>query len=93
VSTSTVSLVPLDDALLRELRQAGRKTEEWREKRDDLIRQAHLNGGSLREIAAAVGLSNPGVLRIVKKGTSEAPPLVLDRLTNVVVTDSEEDHP
>ena len=44
------------------------KTEEWRERRDELIREAASNGGTLREIAAAVGMSNPGVLRVIRRG-------------------------
>lgn len=63
----------LDPSLLRELSTAGRKTEEWRARRDALIRQAHSDGASLREIAAAVGLSNPGVLRVVRKSTGPSP--------------------
>lgn len=59
----------LDPRLLRELTAAGRKAEQWRTKRDSLIRQAHSDGASLREIAAAVDLSNPGVLRIVRRST------------------------
>lgn len=70
----------LDPRLQRDLSTAGRKTDEWREKRDELIRLAHVDGASLREIAAAVGLSNPGVLRILRKGTSQAAPLIAESL-------------
>jgi len=63
----------LDPRLRRELATAARKTEEWRATRDTLIRQAHSDGASLREIAAAVGLSNPGILRIVRKSTEPSP--------------------
>lgn len=49
-------------------RAAGRKSEEWRGKRDDLIREAASNGATLREIAAIVGMSNPGVLRVIRRG-------------------------
>lgn len=67
-SPANVCAVPVDPDLARRLATAGKKTEEWREKRDDLIREAAERGGTLREIAAAVGLSNPGVLRVIRRG-------------------------
>jgi transposase-like protein len=68
---ATVSDVPVDPDLARRLATAGRKAEEWRDRRDDLIREAARNGGTLREIAAAVGMSNPGVLRVIRRGELE----------------------
>lgn len=65
---ANLSSVVLDPDLARRLTTAGRKTEEWREKRDNLIREAAERGATLREIAAAVGMSNPGVLRVVRRG-------------------------
>lgn len=65
---ATVFCVPLDPDLSRRLTQAGRKSDEWKARRDDLIREAARNGATLREIAAAVGLSNPGVLRVIRRG-------------------------
>lgn len=73
-----MTTVVLDPRMARELRSAGGKSKEWTERRDALIRAAHEGGASLREIADAVGMSNPGVLRIVRKGTSYAPPEVLE---------------
>jgi hypothetical protein len=67
---ATVGSVALDPRFRAELSKAGNKTREWTARRDELIRLAHLDGASLREIAAAVGLSNPGVLRIVKRGAA-----------------------
>lgn len=67
-ATATVSDVPVDPDLARRLATAGRKAEEWKDRRDDLIREAASNGGTLREIAALVGLSNPGVLRVIRRG-------------------------
>lgn len=67
---ANLSSVVLDPDLARRLTTAGRKAEEWREKRDNLIREAARNGGTLREIAAAVGMSNPGVLRVIRRGES-----------------------
>lgn len=66
-SSSNVPGVALDPRLARALGNAGRKTEEWKTRRDALIREAHEAGASLREIAAAVGLSNPGVLRVIRR--------------------------
>lgn len=65
---TTVSCVPVDPDLARRLATAGRKAEDWKERRDQLIREAARNGGTLREIAALVGLSNPGVLRVIRRG-------------------------
>jgi hypothetical protein len=65
---ATVSDVAVDPDLARRLATAGKKAEEWRERRDELIREAASNGGTLREIASLVGLSNPGVLRVIRRG-------------------------
>lgn len=65
---TTVCAVAVNPDLARRLATAGKKAEEWREKRDDLIREAASNGGTLREIAAIVGLSNPGVLGVIRRG-------------------------
>jgi transposase-like protein len=65
---ATVCAVAVDPDLARRLATAGRKAEEWKDRRDELIREAARNGGTLREIAAAVGLSNPGVLRVIRRG-------------------------
>jgi hypothetical protein len=54
---ATVGSVALDPRFRAELSKAGNKTREWTARRDELIRLAHLDGASLREIAAAVGLS------------------------------------
>ena len=59
-----MALDPRDRA---ELANAGRKTREWLATRDRLIRKCNENGASLREIGDAVGLSNTGVLRILRK--------------------------
>lgn len=65
---ATVHDVSTDPDLARRLAAAGRKAVEWKNKRDELIQQAAREGATLREIAALVGLTNPGVLRIVRKG-------------------------
>lgn len=48
------------------LTTAGRKVAEWTIERDRLIRQAHADGGSLREIGEAAGLSHTAVAFIVR---------------------------
>lgn len=68
MTAATVSTVPVDPDLARRLATAGRKAEEWKDRRDDLVREAARNGASLREIAALVGLSAPGVLRVIRRG-------------------------
>ncbi len=65
---ATVCGVAVDPDLARRLSTAGKKAEEWRDRRDELIREAASNGGTLREIASLVGLSNPGVLRVIRRG-------------------------
>ena len=68
---ATVCDVAVDPDLARRLATASRKAEEWRDRRDDLIREAARNGATLREIAAVVGMSNPGVLRVIRRGPLE----------------------
>jgi hypothetical protein len=43
------------------LRTAGRKAAEWTRERDRLIKQAVREGGSLREVGAAAGISHTAV--------------------------------
>lgn len=68
---ATVSAVPVDPDLARRLRAAAHKAEAWKERRDGLIREAARHGGTLREIAALVDMSNPGVLRVIRRGPLE----------------------
>lgn len=51
----------LTDEARKELRQAGKQVKIWTAKRDELIRAAVEAGGSLREVADAVGLSHTAV--------------------------------
>ena len=46
---------------LRALRQAGRKTAEWWTERDRLICEAVKDGGTLRAVGEAAGLSHQAV--------------------------------
>ena len=57
-------------ARLSELARAGRRSREWTARRDALVAQASSDGLSLRQIAAAIGLSQAGVARIVKRENS-----------------------
>lgn len=43
------------------LRGAGRKVAEWTAERDRLVRQAVTEGGSLRSVGAAAGISHTAV--------------------------------
>lgn len=72
---ANVGSMAVDPDLARRLATAGRKAEEWKERRDELVREAASNGGTLREIAALVGLSNPGVLRVIRRGEHHVTPL------------------
>lgn len=60
-------LAMLDKDTTDGLRQAARKVAEWTRERDSRIRQAAADGGGLREIARAVGLSHSGVKKIVER--------------------------
>lgn len=63
----SLAVVSIDDARARALRNAGRKSEEWRSRRDELIKDAYDNGGSLREIGDAAGLSHVAVMKIIQR--------------------------
>ena len=52
---------------LRRARDAARRLEQARAARDDAIRAAHPKH-SFRQIADAVGLSKPGIQKIVEAG-------------------------
>ncbi|MDI1290270.1 MAG: hypothetical protein PSX37_10030 [bacterium] len=55
----------VSDPRARELKSAAKKADEWRTKRDELIREARAEGASLREIGALVGMSHAGVLKVL----------------------------
>lgn len=50
------------------LREAAVQIVKWTARRDDLIREAHANGSSLRDIATQSGLSHAGVAKIIRRG-------------------------
>lgn len=60
-TATTFPQVPLTEQTKRELRAAGKRATSAVEKRDALIKSAVENGGSLREVGAAVGLSHTAV--------------------------------
>lgn len=43
------------------LKTAGRKVAEWTAERDRLVKEAVAEGGSLREVGAAAGISHTAV--------------------------------
>lgn len=60
--------MPLDPDTRRTLARAARMQRDWRDKRDEAIRDAYRDGASLREIAEAVDLSHSAVDKIIKRG-------------------------
>ena len=55
------------DDIARDLERAARRIREATHERDRLIVKARDAGGSLREIAELVGLSHPGVAKVLKR--------------------------
>lgn len=51
-----------------ELRTAGEQIGKWTAKRDQLIREAHDQGLSLRAIAEQAGMSHTGVAKVLHRG-------------------------
>jgi lambda repressor-like predicted transcriptional regulator len=49
------------------LSSAAKKAAEWTTKRDALIRQAHADGLSLRDIAVQAGMTHSGVAKVLKR--------------------------
>lgn len=58
---TTLTPMTISDADRKALHTAGQKVTEWTQKRDQLIRDAVANGGTLREVGAAVGMSHMAV--------------------------------
>lgn len=68
---TTVPAVTVDPDLAKKLRKVTERIDAMQERidieraeRDRLVVQALDEGGSLREVAALVGLSGPGVMKI-----------------------------
>lgn len=59
--------VPVNPHYAAKLTEAATLARKWTETRDGLVCVAIKNGGSLREVAALVGLSHAGVKRIVER--------------------------
>lgn len=55
----------VDDELAKRLRRNALMLDRWRASRDSCIREAREAGASYREIAAEVGLSHVGVMKII----------------------------
>jgi hypothetical protein len=58
---TTLPTMPITDDTRKALRTAGRKAQEWTTERDRLIREAVKEGGSLREVGEAAGISHTAV--------------------------------
>lgn len=82
--TDTLSRVALEPRMAAELAKAGQKAKDWTTQRDELIKIAHESGGGVREIARAVGLTHPAVLRILGKGTSDMPSKVSEEIVRIL---------
>lgn len=67
MTATTVREVPVDPTLAEKLRRAAGKVDTWLDERDRLIYEARKSGGSLREIAEMVGMSHPGVMKVVTR--------------------------
>lgn len=65
--TLSFGSVAIDPELARQLKQAARKVAEWTELRNELIRQACNEGGSLREVGHVADLTHAGVKRILDR--------------------------
>lgn len=63
----------MDAEIAKTLRLAGRKVTYWTEYRDRLIKQAVADGGSLREVGEAAGLSHTAV-KFIAHGRPGAKP-------------------
>lgn len=57
--------------LAKRLVAVGNRTRNSRAERDRLIVEAHAAGAGVREIARLVGLTHPGVIRIINRKESE----------------------
>lgn len=60
-------VVPVDPALAEQLVTEATNARQSTKKRDELIRRAHAEGGSLREIARLAGLHHSTVQAIIDK--------------------------
>ena len=58
---TTLPPMTLSKSTEKALRTAGQKVAEWTQERDRLITQAVAEGGSLREVGAAAGVSHTAV--------------------------------
>lgn len=65
--STTLPTVPVNPHYAAKLTEAANLARKWTATRDRLVRVAIEQGGSLREVAALVGLSHAGVKRIVER--------------------------
>lgn len=67
MSATTVPVVAVDPAMARRLRSANRRVHDALSERDRLIVEASAAGGSLREIGELVGMTGPGVMKVLRR--------------------------
>lgn len=61
----------IDPDLAQSLSTAAEKARTWTKRRDQLIRQASAAGGSLGEIGQRVGMTKPGVKRVLDRAPTD----------------------
>ena len=61
MTETTLPSMTIESTTEKSLRTAGRKVAEWTAERDRLVKQAVAEGGSLREVGAAAGISHTAV--------------------------------
>ncbi len=61
MSETTLPPMTMSNDTEKSLRTAGRKVVEWTTERNRLVKQAVTEGGSLREVGAAAGISHTAV--------------------------------
>lgn len=77
-TTDTVQRVAIAQELERKLVRAAKLAISFRAQRDELIIECYQAGAGVREIARAIHMSHPGVLRIIKgvhHGSDQDPPV------------------
>jgi hypothetical protein len=59
--------VPVPPHIAAELRRTAKRMEQDKARRDELIRDAHDAGASLREIEKVAGITHVAVLKIIRR--------------------------
>jgi hypothetical protein len=67
---TTLTAVPIKPSLARDIARWAKQVETARQKRDELIVQAHAEGGGMREIGRVAGLTHRAVIKIIERKRS-----------------------